>query len=413
MKDKNKVAKPHLNKENIGDKSAIANSAREEIGSDKIASDQISSEESSHEKNVGAAKSPHKRRPRYKGTHPKKFEEKYKEHEPEKYAEDIEKIKARGTTPAGSHRPICVDEISKILDPKPGEIALDATLGYGGHAAVLLEKILPGGRLIGVDQDPLERVKTEKRLRALRVTKTTVAQANASETEPIPESALLIAPINFSQARAFLHKNGIKKVDVILADLGISSMQLDDPQRGFSYKIDAPLDLRMNPHEGIPASKLLKKLTVDELAEILFKNSDEMRAQVIAKALIKKRPQTTLEFTKTIEEVISGFSKRVQREEGDAPVRRAFQALRIEINGELEALEQFLKDIPHLLNPGGRVAILSFHSGEDRRVKKSFQALHRNKIYRQISEEFIRPNFEEQRSNPRSKSAKLRWAIKS
>lgn len=335
-----------------------------------------------------------KRRVRYSGKNPRKFHEKYKELNPEKYAQDMEKVKLRGATPVGTHRPICVDEILQILDPKPGETAMDATLGYGGHTSFILPKLLPNGRLIGLDQDPYERPKTEARIRAMN----------------FPEEAFMVGPINFSSAKKFLAEKEIHKVDMILADLGVSSMQIDDPLRGFSFKIDAPLDLRMNPEAGMTAAELLAKLSVSELTSLLRDNSDEMRAEVIAKALVAKKPKTTFEMADAIREVVSGFSKKVQEEEGDTPIRRAFQALRIGVNEEFRVLDQFLKDIPSMLKPGGRVAILSFHSGEDRRVKKSFQSLKRYNVYSEISEEFIRPSPEEQRNNSRSKSAKLRWA---
>jgi 16S rRNA (cytosine1402-N4)-methyltransferase len=336
-----------------------------------------------------------KRRPRYSGKNPRKFHEKYKEHNPELYPQDIEKIKLRGSTPIGSHRPICVEEILHILKPKSGELALDVTLGYGGHTSLILPKLLPGGVLIGLDQDPIERPKTEARLRAAGFL----------------SNSLIIGPVNFSNAHQFLKEAGIPKVDIILADLGVSSMQIDDPQRGFSFKVDAPLDLRMNPQIGISASDFLANLSVDELAEILLENADEPRAQVIAKNIITKKPKTTLQMADAIRETVFGFSKKVQISEGDAPIRRAFQALRIAVNNEFAALDQFLKTIPEILKTGGRVAILSFHSGEDRRVKKSFQAFERAGIYSKIAPEFIRPSAEEQKNNTRSKSAKLRWAV--
>jgi len=338
-----------------------------------------------------------KRRVRYSGRNPKNFNEKYKELNPEQYAEDLEKVKQRGATPVGTHRPICVDEILEILKPQPGEKALDATLGYGGHSSLILPKLLPGGTLIALDQDPIERPKAEARLRA----------------SGIPESSLIVGPINFSQARNFLIQKGIHKVDMILADLGISSMQIDDPLRGFSYKMEAPLDLRMNPQKGISAAELLASLSVEKLSNILSENSDETRADVIAKALVAKKPKTTVQLTLALREVMAGFSKKTQQEQGDLPIRRAFQALRIAVNEEFTVLDQFLSDIPEMLNVGGRVAILSFHSGEDRRVKKSFQAFERMGIYSSVAPEFIRPSAEEQRSNTRSKSAKLRWARKS
>ncbi len=335
-----------------------------------------------------------KRRVRYSGRNPRKASEKYKELNPEKYASDMEKVKNRGATPLGTHRPICVDEILEILNPQPGEIALDATLGYGGHSSFILPKLQPNGKLIALDQDPIERPKTVKRLQALG----------------FPESSLLIGAINFSQTKKFLTENNIPKVDMILADLGVSSMQIDDPHRGFSYKNDAPLDLRMNPETGITAAEAIAKLTASELSQVLRENSDEMRSDVIAKALVLAKPKTTFEMTEALQKAISGFSKKVQEEQGDLPIRRAFQALRIYINQEFTVLDQFLNDLPSLLKPNGRIAILTFHSGEDRRVKKSFQHFLRNGLYKSVAEEFIRPSFEEQRNNTRSKSAKLRWA---
>ncbi len=338
------------------------------------------------------------RRVRYKGKNPTKFNEKYKELNPEKYSEDLEKVKQRGATPVGTHRPICVEEILQILNPKPGETVLDATLGYGGHSSFLLPKIQPNGRLIGLDQDPIERPKTETRLRKLK------AELGFSNDN------LIIGAINFSESKSFLKQQGINKVDMILADLGISSMQIDDPQRGFSMKFDAPLDLRMNPSIGISAARLIAERSAQQIEEILFENSDESRAAIFAKALHSKRPKTTHELVSVLRDVISGFSKKVQLEHGEISIRRVFQALRIEVNQEFKVLDQFLKDIPTLLNPGGRVAILSFHSGEDRRVKKSFQSFERQKIYSSVAAEFIRPSPVEQIGNTRSKSAKLRWA---
>lgn len=337
-----------------------------------------------------------KRRVRYKGKNPTKFHEKYKEHAAENFSADMEKVIARGATPVGTHRSICVKEILEILNPKPGDRALDATLGYGGHTSFILPLIAPNGVLIGLDQDPIERPLTEARLRK-----------NLTD-----QNSLIVGPINFSQTKKYFIENNLQPVDIILADLGLSSMQIDHPDRGFSYKTNAPLDLRMNPLVGEPAFELIRRSTLGQLSEVLHENSDEMRSDVIAKALVEKKPKTSLELVETVRAVIQGFSKKVQEAEGDSPVRRAFQALRIAVNDEFKVLDQFLADIPFILKDGGRVAILSFHSGEDRRVKKSFQTLERTQVYQKVSAEFIRPSFEEQRSNPRSKSAKLRWAIK-
>ena len=215
---------------------------------------------------------PRKRRLRYKGTHPRRFEEKYKELNREKYSQDVEKIIQSGKTPAGSHRPICVQEILEILDPKPGQTGVDATLGYGGHAVELLKRILPGGRLWGLDVDPIEIVRTETRLRGLGFT----------------EKELVIRRINFAGIPKLLADAG-GGFDFILADLGVSSMQLDDPSRGFTYKVEGPLDLRLNPTRGNPASVLLRSLSESEIEKLLWLHSDEPHAKAIAKSIYKHR----------------------------------------------------------------------------------------------------------------------------
>lgn len=340
-----------------------------------------------------------KRRVRYKGTHPRKFHEKYKELNPEKYEQDIQKIKASGKTPAGTHIPIAVNEIMDVLAPKAGQTVLDATLGYGGHSKEFLKRIHPHGTLIGLDQDPLERPKTEERL-----------QKFLKDTENL--SRLIVGPINFADAKGFLRQAGIPQVDIILADLGLSSMQIDTPERGFSYKIEAPFDLRMNPEKGHPASFYLQSLTASEIADLLTTNADEPHARQIAEQLFRDKPQTTTDVAKSVERVTSKWSFKIREKEGTAPIRRVFQAFRILVNDEFGVLDRFLADIPHILKKSGRVAILSFHSGEDRRVKKSFQLFEREGIYSEVSPEIIRPSMQEQGANPRSKSAKLRWAIK-
>lgn len=339
-----------------------------------------------------------KRRERYKGTHPKKFHEKYKELNPEKYSADIEKVKSRGMTPVGTHIPICLQEIVDILKPAPGMSLVDATLGYGGHTEALLQKIIPNGRLFAFDQDSQERVKTEERLRKK------IADWG------VEQSCLSVGGINFSESWNYLRQKGVAKVDGVLADLGLSSMQIDTPERGFSFKVESPLDLRMNTASGVPARDCWNDFDETELEDLLRENADEPRARQMAQQLLKDRPQTTLEMTESVRAVMKKTSRKIQDEEGDAPIRRVFQALRIYVNQEFTVLEKFLLDLPHFVKAGGRIAILTFHSGEDRRVKKSFQQGSRNGIYSAISEEPIRPSYEEQNRNPRSKSAKLRWA---
>lgn len=321
-----------------------------------------------------------KRRPRYSGRNPRHFADKYKEHAPEQYAEDVAKVLASGKTPAGTHRPIMVREILQVLAPKAGEIVVDCTLGYGGHAQALLMAIQPGGHLIGLDIDPIELPKAEARLRQLGF---------GSES--------------FTAHR--MNYAGLAKVlpdpaDLILADLGLSSMQIDNPARGFTFKYDGPLDLRMNPRRGQPASALLASLDPDKLATLLIENSDEPNAEPLARAILQTCIATTTDLVSTI--------RRTGRD--DDSVRRVFQALRIAVNDEFGALDALLRSLPLCLKPGGRVAILTFHSGEDRRVKKAFQSGERDGTYGEIAHEALRPTPDEVRANPRSRSAKLRWA---
>jgi 16S rRNA (cytosine1402-N4)-methyltransferase len=337
-----------------------------------------------------SAPAPHKRRLRYSGKNPRRFEEKYKETNPERYADTIAKVMAAGKTPAGMHRPIMVAEILQVLAPQPGEIAVDCTLGYGGHAAHILGKILPGGRLLGLDADPIELPKTEARLRQ---------QGFGPQVFSAHRS-------NFAGLPQVLANSQLTGVDMILADLGVSSMQLDDPARGFSVKHAGPLDMRMNPQRGQSAAALLEKTKPGPLAALLTENADEPNAARLAEALAGRKFTTTTELTAAI--------RAAQRHPGQDPnhltERRVFQALRIAVNDEFSALDTFLRNLPACLNPGGRVAILTFHSGEDRRVKKAFASGESNGIYSEIAEEVMRPGAEERHANSRSAPAKLRWA---
>jgi 16S rRNA (cytosine1402-N4)-methyltransferase len=335
---------------------------------------------------------PHRRRPRYSGKYPRRFDEKYKEHAPERYADTVAKVLASGKTLAGTHRPIMVAEILEVLAPKPGEVAVDCTLGYAGHAQEILARLQPGGRLLGLDADPIELPRTEARLRA-------------AGFGPEIFTAIRSNFAGLPQALAGLELTG---VDCVLADLGVSSMQLDDPSRGFSVKTDGPLDMRMNPQRGFPASALLEKTPPDALARLLEENADEPRARELAAALAKRRITTTHELANAIR----AASPRLNKGEIDLTVRRVFQTLRIAVNDEFSALDMLLRHLPACLNPGGRVAILSFHSGEDRRVKKALAAGLRDGVYADIAREVIRPTPEERRSNPRCSPAKLRWAQK-
>ena len=339
----------------------------------------------------------HKRRIRYSGTHPKAFHEKYKELQPEKYAEDVSKIIQKGNTPAGMHRSICVNEILEFLQITPGQVGLDATLGYGGHTLELLKCLDSKGHLYALDVDPIELPRTQERLESLGYGPDilTIRQTNFSNIDQV---ALESGPLNF-----------------ILADLGVSSMQVDNPERGFSYKNEGSLDLRLNPNKGMSASDRLKTISQEQLEGMLIENADEIYANVISRAIIAKIKKginitTTTQLQKIIEEAL--IPEKIQKEDIKKSCQRCFQALRIDINREYEVLYEFLEKLPATLAKDGRVAILSFHSGEDRLVKKSFQRFYREGIYRDIALEATRPTAQECYSNSRARSAKLRWAIK-
>lgn len=334
------------------------------------------------------------RRARYRGTHPRQFHEKYKELDPSRHGGELEKVRRRGQTPAGTHRPICVAEILEALAPAPGQAGLDATLGYGGHAEAILPRLMPGGRLTGIDVDPLELPRTEARLRALGYG---------------PER-LEVRRMNFAGLAGLVAGLG-HGFDFILADLGVSSMQIDNPERGFTYKADGPLDLRLNPRRGRSAAQLLQGLDEAGLAELLVANADEPHAEAIAAALAGQPVTTTRQLADRVRAALAPLRTGGQ-DELRASLQRTFQALRIAVNDEFGVLEQFLDQVPGALRPGGRVAILTFHSGEDRRVKKAFQAGLREGLYRQAAPEPVRPSAQERHDNPRASCAKLRWAVR-
>lgn len=341
----------------------------------------------------------HRRRVRYKGTHPRSYKEKYKELQPEKYADTIEKVMKKGSTPAGMHISICVKEILEFLDIKPGQRGLDATLGYGGHTKEMLKCLSGQGHLVGLDVDPIESAKTTERLRK----------------QGFGEDILTVKLMNFADIDKAAEEYG--PFDFVLADLGVSSMQIDNPDRGFSYKVEGPLDLRLNPEMGISAAERLREADEEELAGMLVENADEPYAREIARAvkLSQKRGQnieTTTALRNIIEQTLSFLPEKERKDAVKKSCQRTFQALRIDINNEYEVLYQFLEKLPGTLAPGGRAAILTFHSGEDRLVKKSFKELKKAGVYREIAEDVIRPSAEECTRNPRARSTKMRWAVK-
>jgi 16S rRNA (cytosine1402-N4)-methyltransferase len=341
----------------------------------------------------------HQRRIRYKGTHPKAYHEKYKELQPEKYAETVEKVIKKGSTPAGMHRSICVKEILEFLQIKPGQIGMDATLGYGGHTLEMLKCLNSNGHLYATDVDSIELPRTQERLEKLGYG---------------PE-ILTVVNTNFSNIDQIVLESG--PLHFVLADLGVSSMQIDNPKRGFSYKTEGPLDLRLNPYRGKSAADRLKKITQEELQGMLIENADEPNARAIARAIVTEIGKgVEIKTTTQFQQIITDTLKRIPGCNSNDVIKktcqRCFQALRIDVNKEYEVLYEFLEKLPSALAPGGRIAILTFHSGEDRLVKKSFQQFFREGVYCEIADNPIRPSAEECNSNSRAKCAKLRWAIK-
>lgn len=331
---------------------------------------------------------PHRRRLRYSGKNPRRFDQKYKELSGN--ADTLARVLASGKTPAGTHVPIMVEEILEVLDPRPGDIAVDCTLGFGGHARRLLGRVAPGGHVIGLDTDPLELPKTEAALRG----------------EGFGADIFTARKSNFAGLPAALTASGFSGADVILADLGVSSMQLDNPSRGFTWKSPGPLDMRMNPSRGLSAAQWLLKMTPTALEQALIENADEPDAAVLASALAGNSLATTTDLAGAIRTALPHRSAELV----EKAIRRVFQAVRISVNEEFSALDALLRSLPSCLNAGGRVAIMTFHSGEDRRVKKAFQAWYRDGIFSSIADEVIRASADERRANPRSTSAKLRWA---
>lgn len=338
----------------------------------------------------------HTRRVRYGGRNPRTFHEKYKELNSERYAGEVAKVLASGKTPAGTHVPIMVDELLRSTRPAPGEVAVDCTLGGGGHARALLERLQPGGRLIGLDLDPLELPKTEARLRAAGFSPETFTARVG----------------NFAGLGQALGAERVAAADIVIADLGVSSMQIDNPDRGFSYKGAGPLDMRMNPRRGEPASDLLARTSEAALATLLEENADEPHAVLIAHLLKEHRLTTTQSMERVVRLGLNKALPRLSKTDVKMSTRRTFQALRIAVNDEFSALDALLRALPHCLAPGGRVAIITFHSGEDRRVKKAFQAGFRAGIYADVTREVIRSSMAETRANRRAAPAKLRWAVR-
>jgi 16S rRNA (cytosine1402-N4)-methyltransferase len=316
----------------------------------------------------------------------------------------MDRRRGRRSTPAGAHRPVMLDEVLATLDPRPGEVAVDCTLGFGGHAAELLRRIAPDGKLIGFDLD-------------------------AGNLPPVREKLAVTSPSfslhhgNFAGLAAALAADGFDGCDCLVADLGMSSMQVDDPDRGFSFARDGPLDMRMDRTRGRSAAESLATLPAADLATAFRELGDEPEAERIAAAVVARRSAKPLERTRELLDlVLEAAPVRVNphprkgeptpRQQRIRPAARVFQALRILVNRELANLQELLRVLPWCLRPGGRAAIISFHSGEDRLVKAAFKDGLRTGVYEEISEDPVRPGPQERFDNPRSRSAKLRWARK-
>ena len=342
---------------------------------------------------------PHKRRVRYKGKYPKKFEEKYKELQPEKYQDTIEHVIRKGNTPAGMHISIMVKEILDFLQIVPGEQGFDATLGYGGHTRAMLECLRGQGHIWATDVDPEESAKTKKRLEDLG----------------FGEELLTVRLQNFCTIDEIAKEVG--GFDFILADLGVSSMQIDNPKRGFSFKVDGPLDLRLNQEAGISAAERLDTITREELAGMLYENSDEPYCEELAKAITDEirrgsRIDTTTKLRRVIEDTLDFLPEKEKKDTSKKTCQRTFQALRIDVNQEFEVLYEFMEKLPGALRPGGRVAILTFHSGEDKLVKQALKEGYKSGIYSDYAKDVIRPSAQECAANGRARSTKMRWAVK-
>ena len=351
------------------------------------------------QENQNVQEEPHKRRVRYKGKYPRNYKEKYKELNPEKYQDTIEKVIRKGSTPAGMHISIMVKEIIDFLQIKPGQTGFDATLGYGGHTKAMLECLKGQGHMYATDVDPIESAKTKKRL------------ADAGFGEDI----LTIRLQNFCTIDEIAKEAG--GFDFVLADLGVSSMQIDNPDRGFSFKVDGPLDLRLNPEKGISAAERLAQIDEGELAGMLWENSDEPYAEELAHAIVTERKHgkpidTTTRLREVIEETLSFLPEKEKKDTVKKTCQRTFQALRIDVNNEFEVLYEFMEKLQGALKPGGRAAILTFHSGEDKLVKKALKQGYKEGIYSEIANDVVRPSAEECAQNGRARSTKMRWAVR-
>ena len=287
------------------------------------------------------------------------------------------------------HQPVLVKEVCSLLDLKPGKIIVDATVGSGGHSAAIAPLIQPGGRLIGLDRDNLAITRTRQRM-------------DSDKIDLFCE--------NFINLGNILGKLGLKGVDGIILDLGVSSEQLSDTGRGFSFQTTGPLDMRMDKCSELTAEKIINRYPLERLMSIFSDYGEERWSRRIARAIVKMRQNSPIRTTSGLAAVIS---QAVPGRGRIHPATRIFQALRIAVNQELDNLSSFLGQCETFLNPEGRLAIISFHSGEDRLVKTAFREKAIKRIFQIITRKPFYPSREEMSANPRSRSARLRVAEKS
>jgi 16S rRNA (cytosine1402-N4)-methyltransferase len=347
---------------------------------------------------------PHRRRVRYSGTHPKRFADKYKEHAIESHPDLRAHLRDKGKTPAGTHIPILVDEIMAALAPSPGAVVADCTLGYGGHGLEFARRIGPTGKLFGLDVDGGQLERTGKRL-----------------SELCPDVPMAFHRSNFAGIGNVMRREAPEGFDILFADLGLSSMQIDDPSRGMSYRQDGPLDMRMDDRRQQTAADLLNTLNEEALSQALWELSDEPDHRALARRIVEHRHSEPLARIGQLVELVLAVKgltvaeyKQQQRQTpvGLHPAARTFQTLRMLVNDELAALKELLRVAPYCLKPGGRIGIMSFHSGEDRSVKHAFAAGLREGVYSAVADAVITPSRTEIATNTRSTAAKFRWAAK-
>ncbi len=344
-----------------------------------------------------------RRRQRYSGTHPKTFQQKYKEHNLSEHPELRDKLRAKGKTPAGAHIPVLLQEALELLKPTPGQIMADCTLGFGGHCRAFCKQLGTTGKMVAFDMDGIELEKTKRRLENV-------------------QTPIIFKHSNFAGIEKAIQEEQIEGFDIIFADLGVSSMQIDNPERGISYKNDGPLDMRLDTRIKQTGADLINSLNADEIGKALWEYSDEPDFEQIARVIVAQRqvqPITTIAQLMRLVFAVKGLTvnsyKKQQRNSKFGslhPAARTFQALRILVNDELGSLKELLRVAHVCLKKGGRIGIISFHSGEDKLVKKSFRDGYANGIYSEFTKDAIVPKIKEVIANPRCSSARLRIAVK-